>query len=145
MEINDIRALADIMRDAGLTSLEYSGDGVVVKMARNGSKTFSAPLPDDGEASYAAPPADGSYAVTSPMVGVFYAAPGEDQEPYVKIGDEVKPGDVLCIVEAMKMMNEIATEKAGFISEICVSNKQIVEFGTPLFRISQRVPGEVDR
>ena len=69
------------------------------------------------------------------MVGVFYAAPAADKQPYVSIGDRVNAGDVLCIIEAMKMMNEITAEKGGVIREICVGNKQIVEYGHPLFRI----------
>jgi acetyl-CoA carboxylase biotin carboxyl carrier protein len=70
------------------------------------------------------------------MVGVFYAAPAADKKPYVSIGDRVKAGDVLCIIEAMKMMNEITTDKSGVITEICAGNKQIVEYGHPLFRMT---------
>ena len=71
----------------------------------------------------------------SPIVGVFYAAPTENADPYVSIGDKVKKGQTLCIVEAMKLMNEIASEEDGIISEICVTDGQVVEYGTELFRI----------
>ena len=73
--------------------------------------------------------------ISSPMVGVFYAAPAEDADPYVQVGDRVKKGQTLCIVEAMKLMNEIVAETDGQIVEICAQNGQVVDFGCPLFRI----------
>ena len=69
------------------------------------------------------------------MVGVIYAAPAENAEPFVKVGDRVKRGQTLCIVEAMKLMNEIMAELDGEIVEVCVQNGQVVDFGCPLFRI----------
>ena len=83
----------------------------------------------------AAAPQEGTTEVTSPMVGVFYAAPAENAEPFVKVGDRVKRGQTLCIVEAMKLMNEIMAELDGEIVEVCVQNGQVVDFGCPLFRI----------
>ena len=73
--------------------------------------------------------------VTSPMVGVFYAAPAPDKEPYVSVGSKVNKGDVLCLIEAMKLMNEVTAEKSGEIVEVCVENGQVVEYGQPLFMI----------
>ena len=73
--------------------------------------------------------------VTSPMVGVFYAAPAPDQEPYVTVGARVNKGDVLCLIEAMKLMNEVTAEKSGEIVEVCVENGQVVEYGQTLFMI----------
>ncbi len=73
--------------------------------------------------------------VTSPMVGVFYAAPAPDKDPYVSVGAKVNKGDVLCLIEAMKLMNEVTAEKSGEIVEICVENGQVVEYGQPLFMI----------
>ena len=73
--------------------------------------------------------------ITSPMVGVFYAAPAPDQEPYVSVGTRVNRGDILCLIEAMKLMNEVTAEKSGEIVEICVENGQVVEYGQPLFII----------
>ena len=75
--------------------------------------------------------------VKSPIVGVFYAAPAENAEPYVAVGASVKKGQILCIIEAMKLMNEINAEEDGVISEICVTNGQVVEYGTELFRIKR--------
>lgn len=73
--------------------------------------------------------------VRSPMVGTFYASSSPDKEAFVKVGDKVKKGQVLCIVEAMKLMNEIESEYDGEIAEICVNNEDVVEYGKPLFKI----------
>ncbi|HML49609.1 MAG TPA: acetyl-CoA carboxylase biotin carboxyl carrier protein, partial [Clostridia bacterium] len=73
--------------------------------------------------------------VKSPMVGVFYAAPSPESPPFVKRGDRVKRGDVLCIIEAMKLLNEIAAEADGEIADICVENGQVVEYSQTLFKI----------
>ena len=73
--------------------------------------------------------------VKSPMVGVFYAAPAPDAKPYVQVGDKVKKGDVLCIIEAMKLMNEIQADADGEIADICVQNGDLVEYGQTLFKI----------
>jgi len=73
--------------------------------------------------------------VNSPMLGVFYASPSPESEPFVKVGDRVKKGDVLCIIEAMKLMNEIASEREGVIEDVCVANGDIVEYGKTMFKI----------
>lgn len=73
--------------------------------------------------------------VESPMVGVFYSAPSPDSEPYVSVGSSVKKGDVLCLIEAMKLMNEVTAEKSGTVTRVCVENGQVVEYGQPLFII----------
>ena len=73
--------------------------------------------------------------IKSPMVGTFYASSSPDKEPYVKVGDKVKKGQVVCIVEAMKLMNEIESEFDGEIVEICENNQDMVEYGTPLFKV----------
>ena len=81
------------------------------------------------------PSANGFREVNSPMVGTFYRRPAVDAEPYVEVGDTVKKGDVLCIVEAMKLMNEIESDIAGTIVEICLEDGQMVEYGEVLFKI----------
>jgi acetyl-CoA carboxylase biotin carboxyl carrier protein len=140
MEFKDIKQLASLMKEMGLTSLEFAEGGASIKMERGAVSCAPTPTASIETAAEDMPPppetSSGSYTVTSPMVGVFYAAPATDKKPYVSIGDRVTAGDVLCIIEAMKMMNEITAEKSGVISEICVGNKQIVEYGHPLFRIS---------
>ena len=129
------------MRETGLTALEFSEGDFHVKLERRGEAFAAAPvvgtvqLEEDSPKQNTAAENPEHFTVASPMVGVFYAAPGEDAKPYVTLGDTVKTGDTLCIIEAMKMMNEITAECDGVITEVCVSNKQVVEYGHPLFRI----------
>ena len=79
--------------------------------------------------------AKGLFTVTAPKVGVFYTSSSPDAKRFVTLGDRVKKGDVLCIIEAMKLMNEITAEQDGTIVELCVGNGQVVEYGHPLFRM----------
>jgi len=140
MNKKDIRELAAMMRESGLTVLDYSGDGMSLRMERAAGAPSAATNPtiaasEHREERIEDPGVPGLFTVRSPMVGVFYAAPGADKEPYVAVGDTVHSGDTLCIVEAMKIMNEIMVERDGVITEICAQNKQVVEYGQPLFRI----------
>lgn len=138
---DNIRKYAQLMREEELTGLEITEDGVTVRLERNittgGIYTVPAAQPQPEPAEESAPAADDGSYVTSPMVGVAYLAPTENSEPFVKVGDKVKAGDTLCIVEAMKLMNEIQAEFDGTIAEICVQNDQVVEYGTKLFRIEK--------
>ena len=86
-------------------------------------------------AAPSAPAESEGTAVESPMVGVFYAAPSPDSDPYVTVGRTVNKGDVLCLIEAMKLMNEVTAEKSGTITKVCVENGQVVEYGQPIFMI----------
>ncbi len=83
----------------------------------------------------AAPPSENLHTVKSPIVGTFYASPAPDAPPFVKVGDSVKPGQILCIVEAMKLMNEIESDQAGEVVRIFVESGQPVEYGQPLFAL----------
>ena len=137
MEYKDIREFAALMREMGLTSLNYRNGDESVKLTRSAE---TAPPPALAKTAHIehrseAQVSIGGFTVKSPMVGVFYAAPGADEAPYVEIGDTVHIGDVLCIIEAMKIMNEITADRDGVITEIFAENKQLVEFGQPLFRI----------
>ena len=134
MNETDIRRYAGLMKELGLTGLEITEDNKVVRLERTVSEIIQAPAaaPAAAEASVRESTGD---SVTSPLVGVFYAAPAENAAPYVTKGDHVKKGQTLCIVEAMKMLNEITAEEDGIIEDVCVTNGQVVEFGTELFRI----------
>ena len=141
MDEANIRKYAKLMREEDLSGLEITEDGVTGRLERAvAENVIQVP-----QAAAAAPAAaaeksestdDSSY-VTSPMVGVAYLAPTENSDPYVKLGDKVKAGDILCIVEAMKLMNMIQTEIDGTIAEICITDGQVVEYGTKLFRIER--------
>lgn len=132
----EIRKYAGLMQELGLTGLEITQADQVVRLERNLSAPAAAASVIPVPAAPAEPVDTGETAqVTSPIVGVFYAAPTESAAPYVALGDRVKKGQTLCIVEAMKLMNEIAAEEEGVVAEICATNGQVVEYGTPLFRI----------
>ncbi|MEA4813468.1 MAG: biotin/lipoyl-containing protein [Oscillospiraceae bacterium] len=140
MNETDIRKYAGLMQELGLTGLEITEDNKVVRLERSApaaaketenANAFSAPVTQEVNEN------DNYISVKSPMVGVFYTASAEDSVPYVAIGDRVKKGQLLCIIEAMKLMNEIIAEDEGVISEICATNGQVVEFGTVLFRIKR--------
>ena len=140
MKETDIRKYAALMQELGLTGLEITEDNKVVRLERSApaavKQTVAVEAPVPAAAPAAAENAD-YISVKSPIVGLFYAAPAENADPYVSLGDRVKKGQTLCIVEAMKLMNEISAEVDGVISEICVTNGQMVEYGTELFRIKR--------
>ena len=149
MKIEEIRQLAEIMQTYGLEHFELEEGATQLRLHRAGVGVGSAPIipavpaptalpgpaasePEDMEAP-AIP--EGGRVVTSPMVGVFYSAAGPGAEPYAKVGRKVVPGEVLCIVEAMKMMNEIAAEFGGEVVAVHVKDGDIVEVGQPLLTL----------
>lgn len=153
MKETDIRKYAGLMQELGLTGLEITEDNKVVRLERtmaaavgySGSGTAAAaadvsggygnvPAGMQADASVNTAAVD-TVLVKSPIVGVFYAAPAENAAPYVSIGDSVEKGDTLCMIEAMKLLNEVNAEESGVVMEISVTNGQVVEYGTPLFRI----------
>ena len=136
MNESDIRKYANLMSELGLTGLEVTENDRVVRLERNPAPQTAAPTQtvQVGDVPQSAAN-EVLIEISSPMVGVFYAAPAEDADPYVQVGDRVKKGQTLCIVEAMKLMNEIVAETDGQIVEICAQNGQVVDFGCPLFRI----------
>lgn len=144
MNETEIRKYAGLMQELGLTGLEITENDKVVRLERAlptvAKEVVAVPETVSSSVSKADEEADSTkdyLSVKSPVVGVFYAAPAENAAPYVAVGDHVKKGQTLCIVEAMKLMNEITAEEDGVIAEICVTNDQVVEFGTELFRIKR--------
>ena len=156
MDYKDIKKLMDDMGDSKIDSLEIEfPEGVKIKMKKNTEKevVITAPRNIIEASAPMTPPAvkkpeekalvnseknlegENVKIVKSPMVGTFYASSSPDKEPFVSVGDKVHKGQVLCIVEAMKLMNEIESEFDGEIVEICVKNEDVVEYGTPLFKI----------
>ena len=124
VEVNGVSYQVDIL-----------GDSVAAPVARPAAKPAPAPAPTATPAPAPAPAAAGKE-VPAPMVGVVYLQANPDADPYVQVGDSVKKGQVLCLIEAMKLMNEIVAPQDGVVSAILVENENIVEYGQALFRIS---------
>ena len=159
IELKDVKRLVDLLRDSPeVGSIEVTGwfgSGVVVTRTGHGAGTVMAAAPvapmavapaaqapvaaspaaPAGEAPAPAAPPSTLKEIKSPMVGTFYSAPEPGAEPYAKAGMRVAPGQTVCIIEAMKIMNEIEAEVAGVIREVCVEDGQPVEFGQVLFRV----------
>lgn len=135
----DIRKYAKLMKELELTGLEIRENDKTVRLERTPAASAAEVVPVTAKATvYAEPQGEVSVdyiSVTSPMVGMFYAAPAENAEPFVKEGDAVKRGDTLCIIEAMKLMNELTAETDGVVQKVCVQNGQVVDYGCELFRI----------
>ena len=155
MDYQQILELVKEVSKAGLTNFEYTEGNIRIAMscpqpeekivvpasnlvlkeaAGAGANTVETAVPAQQEPEQIAEEKGGNV-VKSPLVGTFYAAPSEDAQPFVKVGDTVKKGQTLAIVEAMKLMNEIESEFDGVVTEILVENEDNVEYGQPLFRI----------
>lgn len=154
MDLSQIASLLELLEKHEVSEFQYKDEEVALRL-RLGPPPAAAPIYTAGPAPQAAvaPPAApaasaavaapapaaaptaNTVAVESPMVGTFYRSPSPQSPSYVNVGDRVNKGQVLCIVEAMKMMNEIEAEVAGVIEEICVENAQPVQYGQALFRV----------
>jgi len=151
MDLRKLKKLIDLVEESGISELELTEDGEKVRISRN--FTSNAPAPQ--YANYAsqqyaaapqaaapvttieaAPAVEEGHAVKSPMVGTFYRSPSPDAKSFVEVGDTVAVGDTLCIIEAMKLLNEIESDKAGVVKKILVDNGQAIEYGEPLFIIA---------
>ncbi len=139
-----VEALAKIVKDNDLGRIKISTDELDIIIEAKKSAPVAAmapvampaaPVAATAPAAEAAPAVESGNIVTSPIVGTFYAAPSPDKPPFVKVGDTVNAGDVVCIIESMKLMNEINCEFSGKVAEIYVSNGEPVEFGQKIMRI----------
>lgn len=145
MNIKEIKDMINLMNENNLEELEMEKDGFKIRLKKIGGQiqqTISGPhiepLPGPRPlAMEEAPRTEGAalIEIKSPMVGTFYRAPSPESAPFVDIGAEIEPGQVICIIEAMKLMNEIKAEAKGRIKEILVENGNPVEFGQTLFRL----------
>ena len=164
MDLETLRGFADLMEERGLTRIKLEEPDLTLELEREGASAAQPPawpafpptMPAAWPAAPAAPAAapvapaavaepaapaapapvaSGAIEVCAPMVGVFYVAPSPGAEPFVHVGSKVKKGETLCILEAMKLMNEVVAECDGEIAEICASDGDLVEYGRVLFRI----------
>lgn len=149
MKIEELKEILQILEDQAITEFELEQEGTKIRVRRAGrspsasraSLPASAPAPGaptvlEASAAASAPPAEaGLTIVKSPIVGTFYRAPDPNSPPFVSVGDSIKVGQVLCIIEAMKLMNEIEAEVAGEIVKVHHENGQPVQYGEPLFTV----------
>ena len=154
MDIRKVKKLIELLEESGISEIEISEGEESVRISRYpqpGTVSVAAPMalhPQMAAPPPAAPaaptsavptpaPAARGQQVTAPMVGTFYSGPAPGAKPFVEVGSEVKPGDTLCVIEAMKMMNQIESEFAGRVVSILVENGNPVEFGQPLLVIEE--------
>ncbi|MFN4218969.1 MAG: acetyl-CoA carboxylase biotin carboxyl carrier protein [Candidatus Bipolaricaulia bacterium] len=139
MDAQEIRALIEIFERSTLTELTLERGGERLILRREGPRALAstATAPAQQPVPHGAPPsaATNSYVITSPLVGTFYRRPAPTEPPYVEIGDRVEKGDTVCIIEAMKVMNEIKAEHAGIVEKILVEDGKPVEYGQSLMVI----------
>jgi len=134
MDVAEIRKLVRLMRDHGILELEVQDRRGRVRLVRQ-NVDGAEPPPSLREAG-TRPAEERGVAVTSPMVGTFYRGAGPDAPPFIEVGTLVEPGQVLCVIEAMKMVNEVAAEVRGIVRRILVEDGTPVEYGAPLFLLA---------
>jgi len=150
MDIRKVKKLIELLEQSGISELEISEGEESVRISRHQRVAMQPPAPMAAPVIQAAPiaaptapatsagehkPRDDEHTVTSPMVGTYYSASTPGAKPFVEIGMEIKVGQILCIIEAMKMMNQIESDKTGCVTAILAKNGEPVEFGQPLFII----------
>ncbi len=157
MKINEIQKLASLMSEHELAEISIESEDMKLTLKRGGQESVQVPAPpaapaptpapapaqpsgaevqpSQAEETAGGPAADSVDTINSPIVGTFYSAPSPDAKPYVQPGDKVTEDTVVCIVEAMKVMNEVKAEKSGTIKKVLVDNTSAVEYNQPLFEI----------
>jgi len=150
MDIRKVKKLIELLDESGIAEIEITEGEESVRISRYAQNApmapvaapvaMAAPVPAAAAVAEAAPAhiEDDGYAVSAPMVGTFYSSSSPGAAPYVQVGDRVNEGDTLCIIEAMKMMNQIEADVSGVIKSIRVQNGEAVEYGETLFVIDQR-------
>ena len=151
MELKDIKAVIDLMKKNAISEFELEKQDFKIRLKRSigaavatdDSAAMAASLMTNAPAvqssqptlTIAPPPANNAVEIKAPMIGTFYRAPSPESAHYVETGSEVHPDTVVCIIEAMKVMNEIKAEVRGIVTEVLVDNAKPVEFGQPMFRV----------
>ena len=155
MDIRKVKKLIELLEESGIAEIEIHEGEESVRISRGSSATGPAPTMVTGPLPVAAPAdpfkahlhaeepaskdnyADSGHVITSPMVGVFYSSPSPEDPPFVNKGQDVKTGDTLCIIEAMKIMNQIEADVSGKVTKVLVDNGEAVEYGQPMFVIEE--------
>ncbi len=151
MNLKELKEMVALMNENNLTELELEREGLKIRLRRTAEQTASnvvieriaapqqaAMVPAPAPLPAAAPVPSNLVEIKAPMVGTFYRAPSPDASPFVEVGSEVEIGQVVCIIEAMKLMNEIKSEVKGVVREVLIENADPIEFGQVLFRIEPK-------
>jgi acetyl-CoA carboxylase biotin carboxyl carrier protein len=150
MDLRKLKKLIDLVQESGIAELEITEGEEKVKIVKGGAVAVTSAAPAAAMVTQAAAPAAAApapapapatepepgqegHVVKAPMVGTFYRSPSPDAKPFIEVGQAVKEGDTICIIEAMKLMNEIEADASGVVKAILVENGQPVEYGQPLF------------
>ena len=135
--IDHVRELIALMGKGGISELDLSTGDVSIRLRGNSGvvQTVTGGAPVAIQHHVAAPVEPEGHLVSAPMIGTYYASPAPGESPFVQVGDEVEVGQVIGIIEAMKIMNEIISDRSGIVTEILVENAQAVEYGSPLVRL----------
>jgi acetyl-CoA carboxylase biotin carboxyl carrier protein len=137
--IDAVRELISLMGKGGISELDLTSGDVTIRLRglAAGQAIAAAPAADTAPVATAPAPPHG-HEITAPMIGTYYSAPAPGEAPFVQIGDEIEVGQVVGIIEAMKIMNEIVADRPGVVTEILVENAQGVEYGSPLLRLTDQ-------
>ena len=131
-----VRELVTIMRDGGVTELDLAVGPLTVRLRGKRRDSVAVVAPASGPPTAQPAPGNAEHIITAPMIGTFYSAPSPGARPFVQIGDQISVGQVVGIIEAMKIMNEIVAEASGTVTEILAANGQPVEYGSPLLALT---------
>lgn len=144
LPVDKINALAQILKEQELTEIELEADNLKIKVRKEINVTAAAmptvsvastPVSNGSVAAVEAKSAENLKEIKSPMVGTFYASPSPDAAAFIKVGDKIKKGDTICIIEAMKLMNEVPADFEGEVAEICIKNGEAVSFGQVIAKL----------
>ncbi|HWV35485.1 MAG TPA: biotin/lipoyl-containing protein [Thermomicrobiales bacterium] len=138
--IGAVRELISLMSHGGISELDLSTADMTIRLRGNHGVAGGAPvmIPEGSFTTRTTEPEPAGHVVTAPMIGTYYASPSPGEAPFVQIGDEVEVGQVIGIIEAMKIMNEIISDRSGVVAEVMVENAQAVEYGSPLIRLTEQ-------
>lgn len=149
MDLRKVRKLVEIFNESGLTEIEITEGEEAIRLTRVATGVQAIPIqaqvaapdavlpPAMPETTDTPPEQRGTFKIHSPMVGTFFTAPNPSDDPFVKVGDKVEEGQPLCLIEAMKIFNQIDADRSGIVREILKQNSDPVEFGEPLFVLSE--------
>lgn len=137
LDLEELQRIIRLLKEEDLSEITVAEGGTRITVRREiKAPAMTSPQPA-GDRPTTAPEDEGTYMVTAPLIGTFYSRPAPEAKPYVELGEQVTPGDTLCVIEAMKVLNEIKAESAGRLKRVLVEDGESVEYGTPLFQFEK--------